>query len=146
MDPVPFNKANIRSRLQILEGMQEATKICSEQEGGRLRDAEENIRIISKDIILIKESQIATHKRITENDHQLKENMRIGFEDLSSGQKEMKTVLYKYIESTKQEIENIKTWKDNVIGGLKLLLGIPVILTIITLIVGIIKYISMGKL
>lgn len=135
-------KSEIYDRLDSLECLSEARKLYEEnlekrlkENEDRLRDNEERIRTVSRDIISIKESQVAIHKRITNIDKDIKNNIKESFDKADQNFIEIKNIIASDKKETGDKVADLKTWKDNMIGAIKVILGIPAIVTFIMAIV-----------
>lgn len=137
---------DIYTRLENLESNHlEIKKVLTEDcvsHEKRTRDNEENIRSLSKDIVVIKDSQVSTHKRITQVASVLKEDMRIGFSDVDKSLEDLKKILLAYIESASIKISRFEKFQNNVIGAIKLVLGIPAVAALIAMLMGLVKLLS----
>lgn len=122
-----MKNGDIYARLGCLEAAQLNIKFIEDNFEKRLRDNEEAIRALNKDIVVIRDSQIATHKRISQTTSDLKENMKTGFDNIEKNVDNLKSVLNKFIEESGKKIDNIHSWKDKINGAIKLLIGIPVL-------------------
>lgn len=129
-------KNDIYERLENLECISEARKIYEEaldkrlkENEVRLRDNEERIRTINRDIVAIKESQVATHKRITNIDREIKDNIKESFDKVDKNFIEIKNIIAADKKETTEEVKKLRTWKDNMIGAIKVVLGVPAVIT-----------------
>lgn len=121
---------DIYVRLEKLESGQGEMREQTEEIKNRLRDNEECTRNLNKDIIFIKDSQVATHKRISQINSDIKEEMKSGFSNIDSKVKDIKDTLNKFIEKSTEQLCDMNDWKSNLNGAIKVLLGIPAIIAV----------------
>jgi len=112
----------------------------------RVRDGEENVRIVSRDISSIKESQASTHKRISSISIELKKDMKEGFTKVDNNIILLKSSFDKYITESGKEVKDLSKFKDRVVTGIKIFLAIPIVGAAVGVIFSIFKFLSNLKI
>ena len=130
MTPSRHSKRGIIFRLNELEKKIEEERSGQKDNHERVRDNEESIRNLNRDLNIIKESQVSIHKRITQNSEIYKEQLKEGFYQTNKLIKEFKGIFEVNKVSTDSKIQNLKTWQENANGAIKLLLGVPTIIAV----------------